>query len=393
MLAILTMRKRIINAIKYSKRLRAAFMVLGSFPFRVAGLFFPVDERRVLFASFGGRKFDDSPRALYEAMRDDPSFDGYEMIWSFLAPEDIGDIGCKKVKIDTFEYFKCALSSRVWITNTAIDRGLNFKKKRTLCVNTWHGTPMKRIPKIAVRQRAEIVTYQNHVDEAYFKERFDMRNCRMLPVDLPRNDALLEYTEQEKAAIRAKLGIPADKKALLYMPTYRGYERNAENLCVQQVPLDIAKWKARLAEDYVLLVRFHHLVDAAMDLDYDEFAINVSNYHPLSDLYAVADLFISDYSSAYFDYSILERPMLCFAYDIDAYREKTGFFVDPEDILPCRIDRTEDDVLQSVVEMDYGKASQAASAFHGVYSAHAGHATQAVLLELKKQLGIAGSGV
>lgn len=68
----------------------------------------------------------------------------------------------------------------------------------------------------------------------------------------------------------------------------------------------------------------------------------------LNDLLIISDVLISDYSSIFFDYSILHRPMVCFAYDIDEYTKNRGMYIDLRKELPCKILRTNDELFSEV---------------------------------------------
>lgn len=106
-------------------------------------LFVKTDDKLILFNSFAGRKYDDSPKAIYEEMKKDPRFKDYRLVWAFHQPEKYD--APQKIKTDSLTYFKTALAARVWVTNSSVERGLNFTGKRTLYFNTWHGTPMKKM--------------------------------------------------------------------------------------------------------------------------------------------------------------------------------------------------------------------------------------------------------
>ena len=117
----------------------------------------------------------------------------------------------------------------------------------------------------------------------------------------------------------------------------------------------------------------------ALDIHESSFVKDVSNYPRLNDLYVVADMMISDYSSTYFDYALLDRPMLCFAYDQQEYEEKRGLYLSLEDTLPCRVDHTEDEVLDSILHMDIDQARIKTKEFHARFAPYAGHASKAVV--------------
>ena len=125
-----------------------------------------------------------------------------------------------------------------------------------------------------------------------------------------------------------------------------------------------------------------------LDIKEDEFIKDVSNYTSLNDLYVIADLMISDYSSTYFDYSILDRPMYCFAYDYEEYNEKRGLYLKLEDVLPCNINYNEDDLLDEIILSNKDEYSLKTKKFHERFAPYAGNASQAIINELEARLSI-----
>lgn len=90
----------------------------------------------------------------------------------------------------------------------------------------------------------------------------------------------------------------------------------------------MANLQKQIGDDYVILLRMHYLIANALDLNgYEDFAIDVSNYNDISELYLISDALITDYSSVMFDYGILKRPQFFFAYDIEKYDKGLRGFI------------------------------------------------------------------
>lgn len=369
---------------------------------KVCSIFLPVKKKTILFCSFGGRKFDDSPKSIYDRFCMMPEFNDWKVTWAFVEPDEFSLKRGEKVKIDTVRFFKALLYSQVWVSNSDLDRGIDFYRSGTIQIETWHGTPLKKIcgeentnsiggRKSLKRKKIDSSTIrcaQSEYDREIFERVFYAKKEAILLSDLPKNDALLRYTTDRITQIKEKLQIPFNKRIILYMPTYREYLVDGDNRCYIKPPMDLSMWKRELGSEYVMLIRAHYAVTAALDIGEDSFAIDVSNYPTLNDLYAVADVMISDYSSSFFDYSILDRPMLCFAYDKEEYEEKRGLYMDLEDTLPCKIDRTENEVLSHLKTMNYEVEAQKAKEFHYRFAPYAGNATETVIAELKNRLGM-----
>ncbi len=391
------MRKRILDFLKAHTGILQIFYLMGHWLFKIWGVFLPMNKKRIIFASYGGRKFDDSPKALYDAICRDQYFDDWEFVWAFTDTSQHELSRGTKVQIDTPAFFSYLLTSRVWVSNSGMDRNLGICKKQTVSIETWHGTPLKKIGKdqtignsVEVRwnydKGSKIRCAQSEYDLGIFQRIMDAPRKDFLLCDLPRNDELVNHTEEVVKKIKRRLNIPKGKKVLLYMPTYREYLTAKDHSCYIAPPMTLLKWKERLESEYVLLFRAHYAVTSIMGIKEDAFLRNVSDYPSINDLYMVSDILLSDYSSAYVDFSILERPMLCFAYDLEEYQAKRGLYIDLESELPCPIDRDEDTVLDRLSDLDYKAYSQKAKDFHHKYAPYAGYASEAVIKALKERL-------
>ena len=392
------MRQRVITFLKFHPRIINIFWKCARFVFQVWGIFVPV-RNTMLFASFGGRKYDDSPKAIYDEVCKRAEFDDWELIWVFVNPDDIDISRGKKIKVDTFEFFYALLYSKVWVSNSGMDRGIGLQRKKTIKVETWHGAPLKKIgedqnqnvlggkknKKVSV-DTTTIRCAQSEFDRDIFARVFHASKECFLLSDLPRNDALFKYDDNQLLEIRKQLGIAKDKKVILYTPTYREYLVNEDKNTYLLLPMNFDKWRQKLGDKYVLLIRAHYAVSTALNLKNDDFVKDVSAYPTLNDLYVVADMMISDYSSTFFDYSILCRPIFCYAYDLEEYKEKRGLYSDLKEILHCTIDVTEDELIEHILNLDDKKAILETEKFHKKYTPNAGYASEMVVNEIVRKL-------
>lgn len=360
---------------------------------RVIGFIVPIQQKTMIFCCFGGRKYDDSPKAIYDEVCKRKFFNGWRLIWAFNSPEKFKIPRGEKIRVDSLTFFLRLLQSKVWVSNSGMDRGIGLKRKCTIRVETWHGTPLKKIlgdqnqnsiggrvlPKDFSIDKDTIRCAQSEFDREIFVRLFHADKSAILLCDLPRNDELVHYSTKDVINIKSRIGIPEGKQVILYAPTYREYLVDDNYKTFISPPVDLNKWERELAADYVLLVRVHYAVSAALNIKTNEFVKDVSDYPFINDLYLVSDILISDYSSSYIDYSILNRPMMCFAYDQDEYMEKRGLYVDLEKELPCSIDKNEDALLEHIKGLDYAKASENTKKFHLKYAPFAGNASKIVV--------------
>ena len=390
------MHKRLVNFVKYNKFFLALYRFFGNAFLLFISIFVRINKKKILFASFGGQKFDDSPKELYFKIKDDEFFKDYEFIWAFHNPEKY-ETDCKKVKIDTLKFYITALSSKIWINNSSIERGLKFRRKNTIEINSWHGTPLKKMgsdihqnksfKSKSKKKGTRIFCSQSEYDQEIFTRLFGVSKDNILISDLPRNDALFTYTEEKNNQIKKELGIPFDKKVILYAPTFREYARDKMNNCYIKPPIDFSKWKERLGDKYVLLFRAHYEVVKVLGLEKDDdFVHNVSSYHCLNNLMSISDMVISDYSSIYFDYAILERPMLNFSYDYEQYCELRGLYFDIEEEIGCKINKDEDSLLDEILTFDEEVYRNNTIKFKNKYAPNAGQACRIVIDKMKEIL-------
>lgn len=146
---------------------------------------------------------------------------------------------------------------------------------------------------------------------------------------IPRTDVLFgeERLARTREAVRRRYGIPDDRRVVLYAPTFRGdsvIDARATD------DLDLGVLQAALGDDHVLLIRLHPFVRSRTKLgpSLAGFAIDVSDHPDINELMLVSDVLITDYSSAIYEFALLDRPMIFFAPDYEAYERERGFYFD-----------------------------------------------------------------
>ena len=379
------MKQKLVNFLKYNKVAYAVYYRVMSFCINVLKLFIKTDDKLILFNSFAGRKYDDSPKAIFEEMRKDPRFKGYRLVWAFHQPEKYD--APHKIKTDGLNYFKTALAARVWVTNSSVERGLSFTGKHTLYFNTWHGTPMKKMGtdidsnNTAFSTKSvspfDVMMSQGHFETNVFSRSFEIPKDKFLEAGLPRNDILANYTEKQRQAIRSRLGIKQDQMVVLYCPTFREYDKDESLGVVMAPPMDVKKWERELGNGYVLLMRAHYEVSKVMNIEETSFVRNMTDYPDLNDLFIAADVLISDYSSVFFDYSITGKPMLHFCYDYEKYSSKRGMYFDIREKISGGA--TEDQVIELIKSLDLTEESQKTVSFRDEFVNFYGSAAKAAV--------------
>ena len=389
------MKADLINRVKYSKTLYSVYYSVMNTVINGMKLFVKTDEKLILFNSFAGRKFDDSPFALFEGMKKDKRFAGYKLVWAFHDPDQFEVEGAEKIKTDTPDYFVACLKARVWITNSSFERGLHFKNKNTFYFNTWHGTPIKKMGGDINNNQSfgekgknstDIMTAQSDFEIDVFSRMFSLPKSHFLKCGLPRNDILCSYDEQYRKEIREKLGVKDDQKIILYCPTFREYEKDNNNNVVMKPPVDLDKWEKELGDQYVLLFRAHYEVSKAMEIKENSFVKDMTDYQSLNELMIASDILISDYSSVFIDYSIMDKPMLHFTYDYDKYASIRGMYFDIREYINGAAD--EDGIIDLLKHLDSATEIEKTRQFRNQYVQYYGNAVRDSLNCIAEHLGI-----
>lgn len=376
------MKKAIVYLLKHSVLIQTIYRIVFNSVFKIWSLFIKVDQKKVLFVSYGGKQFSDSPKVLYEALKKDLRFKEYKFIWAFENPDDFADCGLNTIKIDTIEYFYTAMSAKIWITNVNIERGLNFKPKETIYLNTWHGTgPKKGGNAVKGRKdydfsRVDIFCCDGEYTKSVFKRYWNLKDSSVLMCGRPREDELFSFNDDDKKRILSDLGIQ-NKKIILYMPTWREWS---------DYEIDYQKWEMSLKENYVMLVRSHHFSNKDFPIENNGFYYDVTKYNNVNELYYIADILVSDYSSSIFDYGLLGKPIICLCKDYDRFDEYPGLFMDLRNEFPDGICETDSEAINRIINMDYAKMSETCLKYVNKYVSHNENATNMCIEALHSKL-------
>ena len=376
-----SIRSKVDYVLKHNNTINKSFRFLAGTGVKALGLFIPMDDKAVIFSGHS-RKYNDSPRVIYEYMIKRPEYSDFRFYWA-LDDTEAADIpgNCVKIVPDTVEYFKTALKCKYWITCVNIERSLRFKRKNCVYLNTWHGIPIKTVGNNAEGRKDYDFSYidffcvSGDYEIDLYKSSFNVQEEHIIKTGLPRNDSLYCTTDEEISSIKNKLGLPDDKKIILYAPTWRDSKDGGRSYSLKP-PMDLQKWEKALKEDYILLFRTHPYTNKLLGVEFNDFVRDYTDYPEINDLLKIADVLVSDYSAAIFDYAILERPVISFAYDCDEYGKERGFSMDPRKELPGGIEETEDAVIQRIQNLDHAKETEAVRTFKNKYIQYGGNATE-----------------
>jgi CDP-glycerol glycerophosphotransferase len=316
-----------------------------------------------LFESWRGR-YADSPRALSESM---PSSAGLRRTWA-AAGDTTFPSGLALVRRHSPAYFAKLATARLVVANDIISRHV-VKGPRVRYVQTWHGTPLKRIgldeaaPAYAGaeahlrRMRRDVAKWDLLVSPSpvcteIFRQAFGYRG-EVLETGSPRNDLLnAPDADSVRRRVRDQLGIPDGTTAVLYAPTWRDDRNVAGGGFSQERGIDAHELRDALPDATVLLTRMHRNVSDPPSYDAPGFVRDVSAHPSVEELYLAADVLVSDYSSAIYDFAVTGKPIVLFAYDLEHYeRSVRGLYFDYAAWAPGPVVETTGELARALLEV------------------------------------------
>ncbi len=314
--------------------------------FSVLNALVPKDRRRVVFASFPD--VSDNARAVFEAMRRDPAFADYRLVWLVKTDELPMLDGAECVRAHTFRgiwhFFR---AGTVFHTHGLFH---NRPGRGQRVISLWHGMPLKTIMKLdPTHPQNEVFRFSQCIATSplfrkIMSEAFGCDEEQCLVTGQPRNDALFLPTD-----ILSRMGIDraAYNRLFLWMPTYRrsavgdirtdgngGSEQGVAFLTHAQLT---ALNEQLAAQGDLLLIKLHPMQApvAAEQTAFSHLRLLRRVPGEINELVGQADALLTDCSSVYIDYLMLDRPIAFVFDDMAQYRDNRGFTVsDPLSYMP-----------------------------------------------------------
>lgn len=340
--------------------------------FAIVGAILPKDKKLVIFESFLGKQYSDSPRAIYEYIQE--HYPEYTMYWSVDRRhlKQFEHMNVQYARRFSVKWLFLMTRAKYWVTNSRLPLWIP-KPKGTKYIQTWHGTPLKRLAAdmdevhmpgtstdeyklnfIKEASKWDYLISPNAYSSVIFKRAFQFDKT-MIESGYPRNDFLINANDDETISeIKKGCDLPPDKKIILYAPTWRDNQFYGRGRYKFDIQMDLDRMQEELSDDYVIVLRLHYLIAENLDLaDYEGFVYDFSTYEDIRELYLIADLLITDYSSVFFDYANLRRPILFYVYDIEDYRDNIrGFYFDFESKAPGPLVKTTEEIIEEIKKID-----------------------------------------
>ncbi len=351
----------------------------------------PVDKKTVLFSDPYSTDLTDNMAPIYTALQ---TMGGFNLVKCFSepitpAPSLIGKIRGRINRGKVYDRFlkEYASAGTVFLTESFLSAYAVPRRDGTQVVQLWHGSgafkkwgystldkefgaTRKSADRFPMHNCYTLVPVSADVVVPCYAEAFACSQAIVQPLGVPRTDELA----------RDPSSTPHDKTTVLYAPTFRG--NNVTSAHCDDI-LNIRHLHDALGDDYKILLRLHPFARNKIEIpdDCKDFCIDISDMDTNSAL-RMADILVTDYSSIIFEYSLLGKPIIFYAYDLDEYKNNRDFYFPYEDFVPGPIVTAEDDLISAILNVD-SSATQVKSFADTYMSACDGRATERILTYLK----------
>ncbi len=324
-------------------------------------------RRTILFENWKGKQYSDNLRAIDEELQ--RRRDRRKRIWVVRDHSVRMPKGVRTVLRFSPEYYDFLARSKWIVANDSIDPSY-VKRDQQTYLQTWHGTPLKKvgqdIEQVNFARKGYLETFAHESEKwdylvspnvyssQIMGKAFGVEPGKILQTGYPRNDIFYRPERTARAqATRDRLGLSPQQKIILYAPTWRDDRYDDRGRYIFDLKLNVDALRERFGRTHVLLLRGHHLLATRAGIPAaGGFVRNVSSYPDIADLYLIADVLITDYSSVMFDYVNTGRPMLFFTWDLDDYRDRVrGLYFDLTEDPPGPICRTSSEVMAALDQL------------------------------------------
>lgn len=315
---------------------------------------FPVKKNKVCLVSPHNSGFNDSLKFVKDELEKRGKYN-----FIYVSTSDI-----KSLK-NIFSFFvinayHAATSRFVFLNDNFMPFAHVYFSNKTTVVQLWHGQGAFKkfglscnLPeserKLAERcaQRYNYIAVSSKNVSYLYMQAFNADKKQIIVSGIPDSDFF--YSMENKNIFRNKYKIPESKKIVLYAPTFRD---NIEDNRKIFDNFSCSRFIDALSEDYVLVVRLHPQVHFECNL---KNVIDATNYPNVNEIIIDSDLLITDYSSICMEFSMTDKPMIFYAYDLDDYKKRRNFYFNYEDYVPGKIVRSMNELIEAIKNNDYEK--------------------------------------
>lgn len=261
------------------------------------------------------------------------------------------------VNYESITYYRLLASCQYLVNDTSF-MPYFVKQKGQIYINTWHGTPLKTLGRDIKNSgkhthkniqrnilHTDILLMPNHFTADKLMEAYDLRGIFNGEVYLTGNARVdLNFLNQNE--MRKKYKLPENKKIILYAPTWK---KNISSTTEEDILLlldEVNQIQSSVSSEFVVLLKAHYFIyERFAALGYQDKVL--PNWIDTNELLSCVERLITDYSSIFFDFLPLGRPIYFYIPDKDFYAKTRGFYLDIEQ-LPGSVSMNIDDVINQL---------------------------------------------
>ena len=357
----------------------------------------PVQENKVLFLEMRFTKLSNSFELIYKALEESGEYDlkcSYVQ-FNFIRGREFTQRVNEMLK-------ELATAKYVFVDDASLILSSIPLRKETVAINLWHACgAFKKFGRSTAELKfgssaATLDKYPNYGNLTHvtvsspeviwaYEEAMHLPKGIVKATGVSRTDQFYdkEFVESRKQKLYEIMPEAKDKKVILYAPTFRGHVATASS----PDRIDFERFCRELGNEYVIVCKHHPFVKnpPIIPEELQHFARDLTKYLSIEDLLCCADICISDYSSLVFEYSLFEKPMIFYAYDYDNYCDWRGFYYDDSEFTPGPVVQTEDELLNSIKNIDTQFDKQKVIDFKEKFMGSCdGHATERIIALMKE---------
>ena len=357
----------------------------------------PVQENKVLFLEMRFTKLSNSFELIYKALEESGEYDlkcSYVQ-FNFIRGREFTQRVNEMLK-------ELATAKYVFVDDASLILSSIPLRKETVAINLWHACgAFKKFGRSTAELKfgssaATLDKYPNYGNLTHvtvsspevvwaYEEAMHLPKGIVKATGVSRTDQFYdkEFVESRKQKLYEIMPEAKDKKVILYAPTFRGHVATASS----PDRIDFERFCRELGNEYVIVCKHHPFVKnpPIIPEELQHFARDLTKYLSIEDLLCCADICISDYSSLVFEYSLFEKPMIFYAYDYDNYCDWRGFYYDYSEFTPGPVVQTEDELLNSIKNIDTQFDKQKVIDFKEKFMGSCdGHATERIIALMKE---------
>lgn len=309
-----------------------------------------IKRNSILFESYHGVNFTGNVYAIFKKM-----IDVYPTMRFYIAIKNIDDpmiqwikrnynsSNIEIVEYESREYLKLLATCKYLVNDTSFMPYFT-KRNNQIYINTWHGTPLKTLG-IDIKNRG----FNDHkniqknlftADKIIMPNKFtankliishDLEGILNAEVGIygnPRVDLTLKSNRDE---IIEKYQLESNKNIVLFAPTWKKSIDQTTNEDINHLIMDIASIQEKFGSKYKVYLKAHYFIyDKLEELGLED--VIIPNWVDTNELLSAVDVLITDYSSIFFDFLPLQRPIYFYMPDKEIYEEDRGFYLNIESL-------------------------------------------------------------